>query len=123
VTVIRNRERHIRAESTEYGPMLVDQNNILLTKKEALEWLHLILKSYENENLEQIIDYSNRMQSLYLAGYELEEKGRYFRFGRSVFKFKMFREDLVRNWSFKSKWCSRQVSTKVDTGYHKIVLQ
>jgi hypothetical protein len=58
VPVIRKRERHIRAESTEYGPMLVDQNNILLTKKEALEWLHWILKSYENENLEQIIDYS-----------------------------------------------------------------
>lgn len=114
------RKKYTQITETSCGPMLVDQDNMLLSRRDAIEYLQQILNSYDKKEIDEMLEESNKVQRVYNSGFEFDGKGRYFRYGWSVYEQKKFRKSRKRDWSFKCSWCQQKVISQDEAVYYLV---
>ena len=110
-----------------------DNSGFVLTKKQLvdkenslMEILEKAIEFYTSEEVEEWIDKTNTETKIELyssmnfkVDFHKNEKGK-FVIPKTNIKYKKFKPDLKRDWSFKCGWCGKKVSSKTDNGYFSI---
>ncbi|PHC36790.1 hypothetical protein COF09_28950 [Bacillus toyonensis] len=100
--------------------VLVDERGYHLKKEEVFKIIEEIKKTYENDDINEIINFRNKETKISQSGFDFERQGRYVHSNMPVYKFKEFNKKSSRVRKMECTFCGRYFTSETQDGYYKL---
>ncbi|SDJ74053.1 hypothetical protein [Salimicrobium halophilum] len=110
-----------------------DEAGFILTKDQVIHGEHSLMDIinkaiafYDAEGAQEWIERVNKIKAIkYFSSMSHDEDFKQNENGKFIIpevnmRYKEFRSNLKRDWSFKCDWCGKKVSSKTDTHYYTL---